>query len=406
MKILQISPEGNYGSVGTIAEQIGYLAKSEGHDSYIAIGNYYLPSNSKIYKIRGVIGRYYSVLLTRILDKNALGSSHATRRLIKWIDKLDPDIIHIHQLHGYFININILFNYLSKLDIPIVLTLHDCWNFTGHCTYFDNIACNKWKVECGNCPLLRDYPRSLLRDNSTENFRLKKHLFSSINNLFLVSVSEWLSRKVSDSFLGNIPNKVIYNGVDTRIFNPIQFGKPNPFAFEDYFGKFIILGVASPWNDRKGLSDFIELAKLLDPDDIIVLIGLTKSQISRLPDNIIGLEKIKSRELLAGYYRNSEVFINFSVEETFGLTTVEAMASGTPAIVYNSTACPEIVSEDSGFIVEKRDIASVNKILQMLKSDTTELERYSENCVRRARSLFNSEDRYLDYIRLYSELVK
>ncbi len=403
MKILQISSEGNYGSVGTIAEKIGEMAIKAGHESYIAIGDYFLPSKSRTYFIRNYLDRYIHVMKTRIFDKNGLGSKTATRKLLKWMDDISPDIIHIHQLHGYFINYKILFEYLALKNIPVVLTLHDCWTFTGHCAYFDSISCDKWKTECNNCPLIKEYPKSYVYDNSSYNYNLKKHLFNSISNMHIVTVSNWLSDKVGSSFLKELPRKVIYNGIDIDVFSHRPKLNDYPFSRE-LKDKYIILGVASPWNYRKGLEDFIKLSKSLREDEVIVLIGLSQKQIKNLPNNIIGIEKIKEKALLAKYYRNSNLFINFSIEETFGLTTVESMSCGTPVIVYNSTACPEIVSEGTGFIVEKYDIPAVRKIINNLKSNLEHIVS-SEKCVKWVHEKFNSKDRFNEYVKLYSNTV-
>ena len=403
MKILQISSEGNYGSVGTIADKIGEMALDAGHESYIAIGDYFLPSKSHIYLIRNYLDRYFHFMKTRIFDKNGLGSRRATRKLVKWIAKISPDIIHIHQLHGYFINYEILFEYLVLNNLPVVMTLHDCWTFTGHCAYFESVSCDKWKTQCNECPLIGEYPKSYIYDNSANNYELKKYLFNSVPNMQIVTVSNWLSSKVGSSFLNGHPRKVIYNGIDMNMFSHKPEVNDYPFSSE-LNEKYIILGVASPWNYRKGLDDFIELSKWLFEDEVIVLIGLTKKQIKKLPYNIVGIEKIRDKYLLAKYYRNSNLFINFSVEETFGLTTVESMSCGTPVIVYNSTACPELVSDGTGFIVDKFNFLAVRKIISDLKSGI-EQNVNSENCVKWVNQKFNSNDRFKEYIDLYEEII-
>ncbi len=402
MKILQISPEGNFGSVGTIAEQIGELIIQNGYQSYIAIGNSKFKSSSILYKIGNIINRIMHAIETRIFDNNGLGSRTSTKNLIKWIENLNPDLIHIHQLHGYFINYKVLFEYLRTTKIPIVLTLHDCWTFTGHCAYFESINCVKWKTHCNNCELLNDYPKSLIFDNSFNNFILKKNLFTSVNNLTITTVSNWLSDKVSESFLKHIPRQVIYNGVDINLFNSINRDTNKVF---DSDKKFVVLGVASPWNERKGLNDFIELAQILDDDVIIVLIGLNKKQIKSMPKNIIGLPKVKDKNVLAMHYKSANLFLNLSIAETFGLTTIEAMACGTPVVVYNSTACPEIIGDGTGYVVDKYDFVKINKIINKIKNNA-DYNLHSNACVDWVKKKFSSKERYQEYIDLYNKLLK
>lgn len=405
MKILQISPEGNIGSVGTIAEQIGLSLIENGHESFIAIGDYYLPSKSLTYKIGNVIDKYLHAIETRVFDRNGLGSRKASINLIKWIKKISPDLVHIHQFHGYYLNYDLLINFLIEYNIPVVFTLHDCWVFTGHCTYFESIDCNKWQTVCYNCELTNDYPKSLFVDNSYNNFIKKRDLFNKLDNLNLVSVSSWLESKVLKSFLKSKKSSVIYNGIDLNIF------KKSDEVFNELLpsipkNKFVILGVASPWNSRKGLEDFLSLSKLIDDRFIIILIGLSTAQISNLPHNIIGIEKIVDRSVIVKYYNLADVYVSFSKEETFGLTTVEAMACGTPPILYNSSASPEIVTLDTGFLVEKYNIKEVFRIIDFLQLNPNILNDFSENCVKRVHSKFNAIDRFNEYVQLFSQILK
>jgi putative colanic acid biosynthesis glycosyltransferase len=404
MKILQISSEGNIGSVGSIAEQIGVSLIDSGHVSHIAIGDYVRPSRSRIYKIGTFIDKYFHAFETRFFDRNGLSSRGATNRLVSWIEKISPDLIHIHQFHGYYLNYEILLKYLEHIKIPVVVTLHDCWIFTGHCTYFESVGCNKWQSLCNNCELITDYPKSLFFDNSRNNFLLKKNLFSSINNLNLVSVSNWLDSQVSKSFLSNKSRHVIYNGIDLKIYHKKNIDRNN-FLPNNLCDKFVILGVASPWNSRKGLQDFISLSKIIDENYVIVLIGLSSSQISNLPHNIIGIEKIVDRSILVDYYNIADVYVSFSKEETFGLTTVEAMACGTPPILYNSTASPEIISSDTGFLIDKYDIYKAYQVINFLRCNPDVLNEFSINCVKRVKSNFNSLDRFKDYVKLYAKIL-
>jgi len=348
-KLLQISVDVNTGSVGHIAEQIGELAISSGWESYIAFGRDSQPSMSRVIKIGNYLNIYYHVIQTRLFDNHFHSSTKATRELIKRIEAIKPDIIHIHQLHGYYINSEVLFEYLSKINIPIVWTLHDCWPMTGHCTYFSNIDCNKWKLECHNCPKKKNYPSSIFLDRSQQNFHLKKALFTSINNLTIVAVSDWLKNIAKESFL--VKNSIISikNGVDINKFIP---SKDTGFIKQKYHltNKFVILGVGTAWHAAKGLFDYYKLREKLSNDYAIVLVGLSSENINKLPKGIIGILRTENIEELAQLYASADVVTSLSYQEAFGLTPVEGFACGTPAIVYNATATPELINPEIGII--------------------------------------------------------
>lgn len=401
-KIFQIAVEVNTGSTGTIAESIGKLVIKQGWKSYIAYGRYACPSNSEVIKISSAFDVALHVMATRLFDRHGMGSKNTTKKLISKIDKIKPDIIHLHHLHGYYINIELLFEYLHYSKIPVVWTFHDCWSVTGHCCYFDDIGCDKWKNECSNCPQLNDYPASLIFDRSKKNYYLKKTLFNKVQNLTIVSVSNWLKSIVDQSFLKNAAGTVIYNGVDVNTFKPLE--SITKTIDNNYNNKFVILGVASPWSKRKGFADFIKFSNLLCDDELIVLVGLDKKLLKNLPHNIHGISRIEGKEELVKLYNRANVYVNLSVEETFGLTTAEALACGTPAIVYNSTAGPELLDEDTGFVIPKRDILRLRRAVSIIKENGKEL--YSAKCRARALKLFDESEKFGEYINLYKSLFK
>lgn len=400
--LLQISIEVNSGSVGRIAEQIGETVLENGWSSYITYARNNNHSKSEVIKIGNKLDLYWHGLETRIFDNHCFSSKSATEDLINRIKEIKPDIIHLHHLHGYFINIEILFDYLRESNIPIVWTFHDCWSFTGHCTHFDFVGCEKWKTECYNCEQKSEYPKSLLFDRSKQNFIDKERIFNSVKNLTIVSVSKWLSEKVNESFLRNHESRIIYNGVNLERFYP----KDTRSKIDELYGtkdKFLLLGVATTWETRKRLEDFIELSSLLVETFIIVLIGLSTEQIKKLPKNVIGIERTDSQDELCAFYSAADLFLNLSVEETFGLTTAEALACGVPSIVYNATACPELVNEDTGFIVEKQDLNALVKAIK--KSRRLGKSHYANACRNRAVSLFDKNERFLEYFNLYNEIL-
>ena len=401
--LLQIDADGNRGSTGKIAEIIGNLVMARGWISYIVHGRDSRPSQSEIIKMGSIFDIYNHGLKTRLFDKHGLGSYYSTKKLIEQIRIIKPDVIQLHNLHGYYLNIEVLFNYLSKTSIPVIWTFHDCWAITGHCAHFDYVGCDKWKTECYDCPQKFEYPASWIIDRSKENYRMKKEIFNSISNLTIVSVSNWLNGIVNDSFLGHHPKKVIYNGIDIDIFNP----KANRHKVREKLNienKFIILGVAGIWPKQKGLSDFIKLSDKIGENDIIILVGLSNSQIKGLPHNIIGIPRTESQEELKDLYATSDVFLNLSVEETFGLTTAEALACGTPAIVYNSTACPELIDKKTGIIVKRNDIDALLNSIEIIKMNKRSF--YSFHCRERAVEKFNKNEQFSEYIKLYEKLIQ
>lgn len=400
--LLQISIEVNSGSVGRIAEQIGQIAIQNGWKSYITYARNHLPSESHVIKIGTMLDVYMHGILTRITDRHAFYSKSATKKLINQIIEIKPDIIHLHHLHGYFINIKILFDFLFKLDIPIVWTFHDCWSFTGHCAHFEYVNCNKWLTECYNCPQKKEYPASFLIDRSKKNYKEKKELFNSIENMIIVPVSYWLGDLVKQSFLKQYPAKVIQNGIDIEIFKP----STNIDEIKRKYNltkEFVILGVASLWTERKGIQDFIKLNKILCSDEKIILVGLSKKQIKNLPSNIIGIERTENVQQLVNLYSIADVFVNPTLEDTFPTTNLESLACGTPVITYNSGGSPEIIDVNTGIVVEKGNIDKLLEAIKLIKKRDKKF--YTVQCRYRAIKFFNKKDRFMEYIKLYEKLL-
>ncbi|MCW1735272.1 glycosyltransferase family 4 protein [Anaerorudis cellulosivorans] len=400
-KLLQINSVVNSGSTGRIAEEIGQTAIAAGWESYIAYGRHARTSQSELIKIGSDWDIRMHGLQTRLFDRHGLASTAATREFVEQIKKIKPDIIHLHNIHGYYINIEILFRYLKDANIPVVWTFHDCWPITGHCAYFTFVECEKWKTQCFSCPQKKDYPSSYFLDRSKQNYTKKRKLFTSVHDMTIVPVSNWLADIVKQSYLKDYPIRVINNGIDVNVFSPQS--RNNVRIKYGLADKFILLGVATEWGRRKGLHDFIELSKTLKDDEIIVLVGLKEDQIKILPENIIGITRTESTQELAEFYSSADVVMNISYEETFGLTTVEGFACGTPGIVYNTTASPELVDDSTGLIVDPGDIKGLVKAITQIKEKGK--QSYSEACVKRAHRLYRKEDRYREYIELYKELL-
>jgi glycosyltransferase involved in cell wall biosynthesis len=279
-------------------------------------------------------------------------------------------LVHIHNLHGYWINHRQILVGLAQLNIPTVWTLHDYWPITGHCAYFENVGCKKWQVGCRDCPQIRHYPKSYM-DGSDRNFSEKKSVYDELSNLHIVAVSEHSRKIIGKSILASFPVTTIYNSIDTSVFWPATAALQFP-------GKTVVGCVAKKWDERKGLDDVIKLRKLLNESFIVLVVGLTGQQIRQLPPGIVGAPPTMSLEKLRALYSSMDVFFNPSREETFGMTTIEAMACGVPVVLYNVSANCEIQPEFMGIgIVENRNVGQAARAIMTIVTDADRLLRES-----------------------------
>jgi putative colanic acid biosynthesis glycosyltransferase len=401
MKVLQINSVCGLGSTGRIVTDIDTTLRENKIESYIAYGRETSINNDHILRIGSKLDYYIHGGLTRLFDTHALlGSSMASKRFIEQIKKIDPDVIHLHNVHGYYLNIKILFDYLKTSGKPVVWTLHDCWSFTGHCAYFSYAQCDKWIEGCYQCPQRKSYPTSLFIDNSKRNYQRKKGLFTSLGNMTIVSPSQWLADLVAQSFLGKYPVRVIHNGIDTDVFKPAAVDSViEKFQLED---KFIILGVSSIWGQRKGLNYFIELSKMIDDHSVIVLVGLDEKQIVALPVNIIGIKRTSNVNELAQLYSAADVFVNPTLEDNFPTVNLEALACGTPVITFDTGGSPEAVDDGCGYVAEIGNMDDVKNFIDQVRREGK--VAYSEQCVTRVKENFDKNDRFTEYLELYSHL--
>ena len=400
MKILQINSVCGVGSTGRIATDLYKVIEEAGHECVIAYGRGTAPEGIKTIKIGTNFDNYMHVAKTRIFDKHGFGSTKATKEFIKKVEEYDPDVIHLHNIHGYYINIKILFDYLRRANKRVVWTLHDCWAFTGHCAYFDYVECSKWKEGCKDCTQKKEYPNSLLIDNSEWNFNKKKEMFTGIKNLTIVTPSKWLAGLVKKSFLSEYRVEVINNGIDLDVFKPIESNFREIYELDD---KFIVLGVASVWNRRKGLNYLVELSQKLDDNYKVVVVGVTEKQKESLPNNMLVINKTNDIKELVAIYSSADVFVNPTLEEVMGLTNVEALACGIPVITYETGGSIECIDNKCGIVVEKENI---NKLYYEIKRICQNNNIKKNNCIRRANESFDKNDRYLEYISVYKEVNK
>ena len=400
-RLYQINITANWGSHGRIAEEIGQLVMQNGWESYIAYGRWANLSKSHLIKIGSMWDERWHGVQSRLLDNHGLASKKATKQLINSIKEIKPDIIHLHNIHGYYLNYPLLFEFLSHTEIPVVWTLHDCWTMTGHCSHFMISGCEKWKTECYDCCELKEYPTAWWRDNSRNNYKQKKYWFNLIPDMTIVPVCEWLSGVVSESFLKGNNKQRIYNGIDISIFRPQTENNVRDVRNKKYH----VIAVASKWTDRKGLSDILKIREVLCDDYQITIVGLTEKQCKKLSYNINCIVRTNSVKELAELYSTADVFINPTYEDNFPTTNIEALACGTPVVTYRTGGSPEAIDEQTGLVVEVGDIYGlVDGIKKVCQSDHKEETR--RLCRERAVNYFNKNDRYLEYIDLYNSLLK
>jgi putative colanic acid biosynthesis glycosyltransferase len=398
MKVVQMNTVCGVGSTGRIAVGISKALEAAGHSSLIAYGRGNAPAQVQAICRATTLETQLHGLYTRVWDAHGFGSKQGTKKLIEAIERYDPDLVQLHNIHGYYLNIELLFDYLSEAQKPVVWTLHDCWAFTGHCSHFDYAGCSKWQTGCGACPQKNRYPASLLRDGSKENFARKQKLFTSVPNMTLVTPSRWLAGLASQSFLGRYPVQVIPNGIDLGVFQytPGDFRRKNGLE-----GKKIALGVAGVWDDRKGYDTFCRLAGEADSTVQVVLVGLTQAQKDRLPANILGITHTQDVNELAGIYSAADVFVNPTLEDNFPTTNLEALACGTPVVTFATGGSVESIDETCGKIVPKGDLAALKQaVLEMDKTP----ER-SAACRERAMG-YDEKTRFAQYVSLYEGLTR
>lgn len=405
MKIAQLNMVHN-GSTGKIMLGIAEVAREQGYEAITISPRYYQRGKRLQYpefQNHEYFGSWFGNMLhlraAQLTGLLGCFSIFDTRGLLRKLDAFKPDVLHLHNLHNSTVNFPMLFSYIKKNRIRVVWTLHDCWAFTGKCPYFDIVACEKWKTGCSRCPQLAEYPKAFV-DRSRLMWKLKKRWFTGIENMTLVTPSNWLADLVKQSFLKEYPVKVINNGIDLNVF------KPTESCFREKYGipqnKFIVLGVAFGWGRRKGLDVFIELAKRLDERFQIVLVGTDHNADKQLPDNIISIHRTENQQQLAELYTAADVFVNPTREEVLGLVNIEANACGIPVLTFDTGGSPECISEKSGCVVEKDDVDALEREILRI---CVEKPYSRETCVSYAKR-FDMYNKFGEYVELYGSFLE
>lgn len=399
MRVLQINSVHGNGSTGRIAVTLHRALLARGDQSWVAYGRGVPPASPDAIRIGSRAEVLAHVALTRLLDRHGLGSRRATRNFLEVMEQLDPDVVHLHNIHGYYLNFEVLFEYLKRSGRPVVWTLHDAWSFTGHCAHFDFVQCSKWLASCGDCVQRRRYPASWLRDFSREMLERKRAAFSGVSGLTVVTPSTWLARIARRSFLGQYQIEVVPNGIDQSVFTP-RSSQDVRARYGIAFNADVVLAVAADFrNPRKGFQYVVELATALEGDAVVVALGLPHHGSRGLPAGMIAIPRIEDVTELAALYATASAFVNPTLEDTFPTVTLEALACGTPVVTFDSGGSAEQVGAGTGFVVAKGDRkAFANVTRDVLRRGRS---AFSGRCRTHAER-FSAERMINAYLDLYS----
>lgn len=396
-KILQVNITCGRGSTGKLAQILYCKSQEFGYEARFAYSAY-TPTIADAFRIETKLQNIIRRGLNKYIGRKQRHSNAGTKRLIKYIEREKPSLIHLHNIQQNSVNYIMLFEYLKRTNIPTVYTIHDCFPITGGCFGFKEYECEQYKSGCLNC-MMKVHPDDITKASS-EAYRIKQKLIGENDNIYPVCVSDWLRSCAVSSYMGRMSNAAItiHNGISTNNFSPkasnirAQYGiSPNAF---------VILGVASYWTVQKGLDLMMGLSKMIPDNTVMVLVGAGANQIDS--KNVVCIDYVDGQEKLARLYSAADVYLSTSMQETFGLTIAEAMACGTPSIVMNSTACPEIVDEATGIVVERDCNQILEAIMTVMKNGK---ETYSSSCVKRAKDCFDENRMAEQYCELYRSIL-
>lgn len=396
VKVVQINVTCGVGSTGKICVGISETLEKNSFENYIL---YSVKDSSYPYGLRygNEVYRKSQALKSRVFGNYGFNSQLATKKLNGELERLQPDIIHLHNLHSHDCNVELLLSYIKRKNIKLIWTFHDCWAFTGYCTYFTMANCEKWKQGCRDCEQWKQF--SWFRDRSRYLYDKKRGAMQGLD-LTIVTPSNWLAELVKQSFLKDYPVKVIHNGIDLTVF------LPTPSDFREKYGignKYIVLGVAFGWGERKGLDVFVELAKRLDPGTYqIVLVGTDDRVDRQLPKQILSIHRTQNQKELAEIYTAADVFANPTREDNYPTVNMEAIACGTPVVTFDTGGSPESLDDTCGSIVPCDDVDALEREIIRI----CETRPYTTRACQRRAAEFDQNVKYREYIALYEELCE
>ena len=412
-------------STGRIAAALCRLTEQAGHKALLCYSRDYAPGDVHSFAFGGKVGIYLHAGLSRVTDRAGFYSRRATRSLIRQLEQYKPDLVHLHNLHGYYLHLPTLFDWLKQKDLPVVWTLHDCWAFTGHCAYYTlakdapsqnarrrraevhTTGCDRWQYGCGQCVLKHSYPSSLVMDQSARNWKEKRELFTGLRHMVLTTPSEWLRDEVKQSFLKNYPVYALPNGLDLTAFQPcgdevFMHDVAKHYGLEETGGRHLVLSVAAVWDERKGLDDLVDLADALGDEYCVAAVGVDEYQQAYLQKTkVLGVKRTGNLNDLCALYTAADVYVSASREETMGMTLVEALACGTQVICFDATAMPEIVTPEVGEVVPVGDTAAMADAVRRLCAQPKD----ASACLARANE-YEASARFSAYIRLYENMYR
>ncbi len=398
MRIIQINTIYGTKSTGRTCLELERFLKENGHECITAFGHG-SKKNSDGYRINTSLEYKLHNILSRLTGLEGYFSFFATLRLLKFIKKYNPDLVHLRNLHGHYINFPLFFRFLRKSKIPVVMHLHDCWICTGKCTHPTMYNCDKWLTSCEKCPARKQYPQSYFFDFSKKMLKDKMKWFNSLSNVHVIGVSQWVAQEGSKSYLKQFPVSFIYNWIDTNVFYPRKTNVLDRYGISR--SKFNIICVSASWDNTEKYTELLQLSDQIDEDMHIIAVGKCNNPI--IKNNITHINFTESTDALAELYSCCDVYVHLSIADTFGKVIAEAMACGLPVVVYNCTACPEVVGEDCGFSVKKHEILEVYNALKIIRGKGKGY--YSKVCIERVRNCFDYQKNCQQTMELYREII-
>ena len=396
MKVLQINAVYGFKSTGVIVKDIGDTLVKNGDEAYFA----YQTTNEDVengYLVGGKFSWKFHALYARMFGKQAYASKRATKKFLKWIDEIQPDVVHFHNLHSNYIHLNMLCDYLAKKNIPVVITMHDCWYFTGKCTHYIAVKCDKWQTSCGKCPLNKSEQPSLFFDCTSKVLQDKTEHLLKLNNLTLVGCSEWIAAEARKSKLSSTNIQVIYNGVDTSIFTPHDSEIRKELGIES---NFVVLGMADKWYAEQNREIVEKIIAHQDENTKIVIVGCKEEQTkySERFNNVIPLGYITDRNRLSDIYASADVFVNLTRADTLPTVNMESICCGTPVITFDCCGSPELVDKACGFVVEEGNINQLLACIEKIKSEPLCFD------VQKQQKRFDKNECYKKYLDIYKSV--